>query len=439
MSRTAIIGTGVTGLSCARYLSGADELVVLDTRPEISGASAFDGLVDDLRLGVECFDFTGFQRVVVSPGVSLDACLVRQARDAGAELVSDMDLFFAAAQAPIYAVTGTNGKSTVTSLAAELLQANGVRAAAGGNLGDAALDVLSEDVDAYVMELSSFQLERMRAHPKAAAVILNISDDHLDRHGTLARYAEAKQRIYTNARVTVSNRAQALTSPTSAGEQHVTFGLDEAPDADSWGLIWLDGESWFARGDEAVLPTSEMQLPGSHNHANFLAACALLALDFEIALEPLRKVAGAYAGLPHRCVLVRELDGVRYINDSKATNVGATIAAVEGLLPAGRSERIVLIAGGDGKGADFSPLLEVRDRLRAVVTTGQDGPLIAETMGTLAAAAAPDMVSAVRAARGLARPGDLVLLSPACASLDQYPNYMARGDAFEQAVKELDA
>ncbi len=435
--RTAIVGLGVTGLSCVRFLEGDDELVVVDTRAAPPMLATLQAQFPAVRVhtGVSDFDFSACDRVVVSPGVSLDSCLLH---GVSGPLVSDIDLFCEAATAPIYAITGTNGKSTVTSLTGHLLNHAGRHTPVGGNLGDAALEVLSADADAYVLELSSFQLERMQAHRLRAATILNVSEDHLDRHGDMEAYVASKQRIYRNCDLAVALRGDPSTYPARDVPQLVTFGADAPDDERSWGVREVDGERWLAEGSSNVLPVSELPIRGRHNELNALAACALLH-DTGISTEVLTEGLRSFTGLPHRCQHVAVVSGVSYVNDSKATNVGATLAALEGLGDAGEP-RIVLIAGGDGKGAEFSALREaVQRHVKTLVLIGRDGPLLAHALtGATAITRAESMREAVEVAARAAAAGDTVLLSPACASFDMYSGFAARGDDFSACVGGLD-
>ncbi len=438
--RTAIIGMGVTGYSCLRYLAGREPLLVLDTREEPpNGAGARAACPDaEFRFGATAcsVDFRGVGRVIVSPGIGLDHPLVQRAASSGAIIESDIDLFCQAVDAPVYAVTGTNGKSTVTALAGHLLAGLGKSPGVGGNLGEPALDLLSDGHDCYVLELSSFQLERMGRHPFRAATILNVSEDHLDRHGSLAAYVASKRRIYACAERAVANRSDPLTMPDTRVSELVTFGVDR-PERGHWGLGDVDGGSWLLRGDEPVVAVVALPLDGVHNALNVQAAFALIAE----AGAPTRNLAaalGGFQGLPHRCRTVAERAGVRYVDDSKATNVGATLAALAGLGDPAR-RHLVLIAGGDGKGADFSTLAgPVRRFVKAVVLLGRDAPLLERAL----ADAAPivrvaDMDEAVAAAAQRSSAGDVVLLSPACASLDMFRNYAHRGEVFAGAVEAL--
>ncbi|MEM8766932.1 MAG: UDP-N-acetylmuramoyl-L-alanine--D-glutamate ligase [Pseudomonadota bacterium] len=439
-----IVGLGVTGLSCVRYLASQmdpGELRVVDSRSAPPGLAALQADFPEVRcdLAAVSVDYRQAARVVLSPGVALDDPLLA-GLPAEVPVVSDIDLFCEAAAAPILAVTGTNGKSTVTSLVGHLLTAAGRKAVAGGNLGEPALDLLDLEAEVYVLELSSFQLERTSAHHFLAATILNLTEDHLDRHGDMAAYLAAKQRIYRDCELAVVHRGESATYPPAA-VPFTSFGGDAPVSASDWGVRQEAGERWLVRGLEPVLPTRALPIAGTHNELNVLAAMAMAAAA-GAEPEALARGAESYQGLPHRCERVRERQGVAYVNDSKATNVGATEAALAGLGATLEGDgRIVLIAGGDGKGADFRPLQElVRRHVRALVLLGRDAPALAAALGSAAVThAVADLDEAVATAAELAGPGDLVLLSPACASLDMYPNFAARGEHFTRAVEALAA
>jgi UDP-N-acetylmuramoylalanine--D-glutamate ligase len=436
LTKTAIIGLGITGLSCLRYLYGSDDVVVLDTRLDPPNGSAVQREFPavECRFGIQDYDYAGVDRVIVSPGLGLDSCLVKAARAARVELSSDIDLFCNAAQAPITAITGTNGKSTVTSLVGHFLGALGRSPGVGGNLGEPALDLLNDQRDSYVIELSSFQLERLGRHPFHAATILNVSEDHLDRHGTVADYLASKQRVYRDCQLAVVNRHDPQTSPEALVPRLVSFGLD-SPSENDWGVV----DGYLGRGGEPMLKAQELPIAGRHNVLNVLAAFALVYTD-DVDRQALAEAARSFSGLPHRCERVAEIDGVDYVNDSKATNVGATIAALQGL---GDSSipGLILIAGGDGKGADFSPLKEIVQRfVKHVVLLGADADAIeGALLSTVPVSRVATMEEAVACARDAARPGDKVLLSPACASFDMFANFADRGERFAAVVQELAA
>jgi UDP-N-acetylmuramoylalanine--D-glutamate ligase len=435
-----LIGLGVTGLSCARYFTRLGQAVrVLDSRAEPPGLAGLGALRDQLDLRLGSFDpaaLDGVSEVVVSPGVSLEEPVLVEARRRGLTLIGDIEIFARVAPAPVAAVTGSNGKSTVTTLLAELLKAGGLKARAGGNLGTPALDLLEGEVpQVYVLELSSFQLETTDSLQPSVACVLNITPDHIDRHGSLERYVAAKARIQLGARQLVLNREDRQVMAMWDGRTPcVTFGLD-APGPDQYGLLETEAGPMLARGNEALLAASRLRIRGRHNIANALAALAM-AEAFGLAPAALLASLAEFAGLPHRSEWVAERAGVQWINDSKATNVGATVASLTGT-----EGTVVLIAGGDGKGADFRPLAEAaRDRVRIAILLGRDAPLIErELAGICPTERATDVEAAVVAAAKFALPGDTVLLSPACASTDMYRDYTERGDRFTAAVRELGA
>jgi UDP-N-acetylmuramoylalanine--D-glutamate ligase len=384
---------------------------------------------------------------VVSPGVALDEPFVRQLAATGVEIVGDIELFARAIanhespitnhQSPrVVGITGSNGKSTVTTLVGEMAKAAGLRVAVGGNLGTPALDLLADDVELYVLELSSFQLETTHSLRCAAATILNLSQDHLDRHGTMAHYGAIKARIFDGCAHAIVNRDDEAVRREAEGVRHetriVTFGLD-APHDGQYGLREIDGEQWLCVGASRLTPYASLKIFGLHNAANALAALALadaVGIARDASLQALR----SFGGLPHRCEFVARVADVDYFNDSKGTNVGSTLAALNGL-PA----PIVWLGGGQGKGQSFVELREALARKgRAAVLFGEDAETIArDVFGALPVWRETDMGGALRRARQLAEPGDRVLLSPACASFDQFRSYVDRGEQFRAAVRAL--
>jgi UDP-N-acetylmuramoylalanine--D-glutamate ligase len=437
-TRALVLGLGRTGLSAARYLDREGLAVrVADTRRNPPGIDALRGKVPAAELRTGAFDSSlldDVAQVVISPGLSLREPLVREALDRGLPVVGDIELFARAAQAPIAAITGTNGKSTVTTLVAELANAGGRRAVAGGNLGEPALDLLERAVpDLYVLELSSFQLETTHSLRTVTATVLNVTPDHMDRYASLEEYGAAKARIFDGCDVAVINADDpAVRGMPRPGQAVVSFSL-ESREAD-YTLERLPVPMIVRRG-EPLLPLAAMRLQGLHNAANAMAALAM-AEALELPLVPALEALCAFGGLPHRSQWVADVRGVRYVNDSKGTNVGATLAAVRGL-----AGPLVVIAGGDGKNQDFSELRDAfRGKVRHVVLIGRDAPALAATLADVCATErATDMPAAVRAAQAVAQPGDTVLLSPACASLDMFRDYTHRGDEFAAAVRSLAA
>ncbi|UAW99005.1 UDP-N-acetylmuramoyl-L-alanine--D-glutamate ligase [Halopseudomonas nanhaiensis] len=438
-----IVGLGSTGLSVARFLAGRGiPFAVADTRqapPGLDQLKRFAPMAD-LYLGelnAELLAAAG--ELIVSPGIALSTPAIQQARAAGVSVIGDIELFAREAKAPIVAITGSNAKSTVTTLVGDMARAAGKRVGVGGNLGTPALDLLEEGAELYVLELSSFQLETTERLNAEVATVLNISEDHMDRYANLAAYHQAKHRIFRGARKVVINRDDSLSRPLVADDlPRWTFGLSRS-DFHGFGLTTEQGVTSLTFEFDALMPVTELKIRGSHNYSNALAALALgqaAGLPVPAMLEALRN----FTGLPHRCQWVGERAGVDYYDDSKATNVGAALAAIQGL-GADSQGKLVLIAGGDGKGADFSPLREpVGRHCRAVILLGRDAPLLEQTLsGASPLVRVGTLDEAVKAAAEQAQPGDAVLLSPACASLDMFRNFEERGRLFAEAVQRMPA
>ncbi len=437
-----VVGLGQTGLSVAYYLKTKGlHFAVVDSRENPPGKEEFLSQFAGVNYVFGPFNqaqalFNAAQVLVVSPGIAVATLEIRAARERGAEIIGDIELFVREAQAPIIAITGSNGKSSVTTLVDLMAKQAGMKSYAGGNLGYAALDLLKESVpDLYVMELSSFQLETTHSLKAISAVVLNVSEDHMDRYDSYSDYAAAKQIVYQPCHCAVVNRDDALVMAmlaTSQYETMVSFGLS-APQMGHYGVRQAQGKRWLAKGETLLLAVDEMKLPGEHNVANALAALALgeaAGIPLAGMLQALRE----FTGLSHRTQWVRERAGVNWYDDSKGTNVGATLAALAGL-----PGKTVLIAGGQGKGADFMPLRAVaNEKARALVLIGEDREKIAAVVqGYAPYVFAASMQEAVAAAAELAQAGDNVLLSPACASFDMFKGYAHRGDVFSQAVREL--
>jgi UDP-N-acetylmuramoylalanine--D-glutamate ligase len=454
-----VLGLGESGLASARWCARQGARVrVADTR-------AAPPYLDELRRRAPGADFVpgefdkallaGIDLLVLSPGLSGGLMVVIHARAAGIPVVGEIELFARGLRelgaVPVLAITGTNGKTTTTALTGHLLRATGKTAGVAGNISPAALTALMDAQDAgalpqvWVLELSSFQLETTETLFPAAATVLNISDDHLDRYIDLDEYASAKARIFKSAGdapgIQVLNRDDSRVCRMVLPDRAIiSFGLDAPAAEDDFGLRQNRGEPWLVQGDRFLLPVSDLPLAGLHNAANAMAAlalCSSLGFDANALLPALR----SFRGLPHRVEKIAELDGVSWYDDSKGTNVGATVAALTGIGGTGR--KVVVILGGDGKGQDFSPLRKaVARHARAAVLIGRDGPLIEKAIGPVANVtleSASDMDDAVRRARALAHPGDAVLLSPACASFDMFRNYEHRAQVFIAAVRALEA
>ncbi len=435
-NRDLVVGLGTTGLSIARYLKRNDgNAIFFDSREEPPGLDTLNDVWPDADVLLGDIELPeGIDRIVASPGIPDSHPLLREARRRGLEIISDIELFARDAEKPYIAVTGSNGKSTVTTLLYYMCRADDRNVLAGGNLGEPALDLLDgEAPDLYVLELSSFQLQRTATLPAEIAVLLNISPDHLDWHADENEYRETKYRIFADADAAVVNRAdeEAARRVSHCGRV-ISFGLD-APEEGHYGIREDEGEHYLARGDVLLLAVRDLTLFGVHNQLNALAALAagdLAGLDTGAMLQVLVE----FPGLPHRMQFVARIGAVNYINDSKATNVGAAVASINSV-----DGMLVLIAGGDGKGGDFSELAAaIEGKLRGAVLIGKDADKIARALDTVMPVHfAENMESAVHMAASCAESEDTVLLAPACASLDQYDNYMARGDAFIEAVEGI--
>jgi UDP-N-acetylmuramoylalanine--D-glutamate ligase len=437
-TRTLIVGLGKTGLSCARFLAAhGEEIAITDSRERPPGLADLRELLPDAAVFLGGFSEEALKRadrLVLSPGVAASSPFVAKARSLGLPVLGDIELFAHYAHAPVIGITGANGKSTVTTLVGLMAERAGKRARVGGNLGTPALDLLQKDEpDLYVLELSSFQLEITDSLPCVAATVLNLSPDHMDRYAGMKDYAAAKARIFRHCRTAVLNREDPWVSAMAPGaKRRVSFGLD-APAAGDYGVSGEGSELWLTKGDEKLIPASVLRIQGRHNLANALAALALgeaAGLPMEAMLQELSE----FRGLAHRMEFVASIKDVSYYDDSKGTNVGATLAAVRGA-----SRPLVLIAGGDGKGQDFASLADALvGKARAVVLLGKDAELIERAVAQrVPVRRVKDMDAAVQAASSLAQAGDMVLLSPACSSLDMFENFEHRGRVFAAAVRRL--
>jgi UDP-N-acetylmuramoylalanine--D-glutamate ligase len=435
-----IVGLGQTGMSCARFLATrALSVAVMDSRQQPPALSELQQEHPQVLVRTGSLDgdwLLQADMIVLSPGVDPRLPEIVAAKQAGIEIIGDIELFARYADAPVVAITGSNGKSTVTTLLALMAQLAGKEIKAGGNLGTPALDLLGEVApDFYILELSSFQLETVRSLNAFASVVLNISPDHMDRYDSVSEYQQAKQKVFNGDGVMVINRDDPIVSAMAEeGRNLIGFSLHESQGVD-FGLLEHEGRLWLAEGEYPLLPVDQMKFVGTHNIANALAALALgsaMALPMSAMLSALQE----FKGLPHRCRLVRELNDVRWFNDSKATNVGACIAAINGLADSGP---IVLIAGGVGKDQDFNDLTQTLQKsVKAVVLIGIDADEIAAAIPAgIKQSKATDLNDAVSKAYALAEAGDNVLLSPACASFDMFSGYAERGEQFEKAVKRL--
>jgi UDP-N-acetylmuramoylalanine--D-glutamate ligase len=446
-----VVGLGITGLSAARWLTRHGAVVtVADSRAEPPGLSDLKASLPQVPVKLGAFTdttFAGAEYLVVSPGVPLADLYIQNAIARGIDAIGDIELFARAlraskSKAKVIAITGSNGKSTVTSMVGAMCEAAGLTTVVAGNIGLPILDALTEveseahpQPDVWVLELSSFQLETTFSLMPDAATVLNLSEDHLDRYPSMLHYAMAKARIFEGLGAMVLNRedgyCRGMARP---GRQVFWFGLDTPRTPTEYGLKPVGDQHELVCGDFALMLASELPLAGLHNAANALAA---LALTRAIGLPtlPLVSALKRFKGLPHRVEFVTSVRGVDYYDDSKGTNVGATEAALKGM-----TRPVVLIAGGDGKGQDFSPLADAcRGKCRAVVLIGRDAPQIKAALANsgVKLVDAATMEAAVELAAAEAQAGDAVLMSPACASLDMFKNYAHRAEVFVQAVQQL--
>lgn len=440
-----VAGLGKTGLSIARYLYRKNKsFIVFDTRKEAPGVAEMRSEFPNVSIYLEEIPekiLAQLTDIITSPGLALDTPFLQQARQAGVNIYGDIECLAREVKAPVIAITGTNGKSTVTTLVGEMAKAAGFRVAVAGNIGTPVLDLLDDghQYDLWVLELSSFQLDLTYSLSPVAATILNITPDHLDRHHTLEAYIEAKQRVYHQAQIAVFNRDDPCTNPSArsdSGLKCISFGNDN-PAPGQWGLMQQHEKICLAKGTECFLPVDSLLIKGVHNWLNALAACAL-ADSAGIPMSSIVEVLKGFKGLPHRCEWIRTLEGVEWINDSKGTNIGATISAINGI-GGSMQGKIVLIAGGQGKGADFQDLAQpIADFVRSIVLIGEDADKMeAELADVVPIFRATSLEGAVVMAQAQAKPGDVVLLSPACASLDMFRDFNHRGEVFASSVMGL--
>ena len=442
-----VVGLGKTGHSIARYLQRRNwPFVVFDTRKQPSGLAAFHVEFPDVDVLTGDFPIVMYDQltgIISSPGVPLAAPVMQEAHARGIPVFGDIECLAREIQAPVIAITGTNGKSTVTTLVGEMAASAGLSVAVAGNIGTPVLDMLDDNAhyDLWVLELSSFQLDLTDSLAPMAATILNVTPDHLDRHHDFELYQQAKQRVYHHASCLLYNRQDPLTEPVMkdvAPDTRVSsYGLNLPVDKTSWGLVTDAGVTFLAHGDSRLLPVDALRIKGQHNWSNALAACALAhvaGIKYDCMVDVLQN----FPGLPHRSQWVRTIDGVDWINDSKGTNIGATISAISGI-GEGMQGKIILIAGGQGKGADFSTLrTPVAEYVRSTVLMGEDAQQMAQALTDIVPVLrVSSLDDAVSVARLEAKPGDVVLLSPACASFDMFRDFNHRGEAFAALVNRL--
>ena len=446
---TLVVGLGISGQAICRHLDRQGvSFVIADTREQPPGLDTIQRLYPgvDIHCGpLTALDLSDAEEVVLSPGVDprtpgLEPLHgVYNPETGEPRIVGEITLFSREAKAPIVAITGSNAKSTVTTLVGEMAQASAVKAAVGGNLGTAALDLLAEspEADLYILELSSFQLETTPSLGAYCSAFLNLSEDHLDRHADMDAYAAAKRRIFINASHAVVNADQSTTWPGSESvPPQVSYFTRHPPAENEWGLVVKNGDTLLMQGGDVWAKASELGLSGEHNLLNALAALAI-GVQCGFSRDGMLNALRDFKGLKHRSERVASVNNVLWINDSKGTNVGATLAAIQGIGPS-LEGKLVLLAGGVGKGADFSPLAAPLARYaRQVLLYGRDARLLDDVLNKyIDTQCFDDLPSAMQAAYKLAQSGDCVLLSPACASLDQFNDYQHRGDVFCQWIED---
>lgn len=438
--RVLVVGLGKTGMSCVHFLQRRGvKFAVADSRLQPPGLKELQEDYPDVPLFLGEFDpqvFANIDVLIVSPGVSIQTPVIVASVQRGAEVLGDIEIFARCVDKPVIAITGSNGKSTVTSLVGEMVRQAKYSAGVGANLGIPALDLIESKPDVYVLELSSFQLETTYSLNAQASTILNISEDHMDRYASLKEYAQAKATIFNGNGVVVINDddpiVKAFANELTEDRTVYHFKMSAAKNDHEFGVVQVAGENWLTQGNSKLLAVTDMKIKGQHNVANALAALALgtaVNLPTSAMLNALR----VFPGLPHRSQWITEQNGVAWYNDSKGTNVGASLAAIAGI-PA---NKLLVILGGLGKGQDFSPLREpLAQRARHVFLLGEDAKKIAAVIeGVVPFSYVKDLDEAVVQAKLLAQSGDAVLLSPACASFDMFNGYEHRGEIFMQRVK----
>lgn len=438
-----IVGLGATGLSCARYLKNRDvSIAVTDTRPNPPHLDAFKKNYPDVPVSLGKLDadlLAKAAQIILSPGIALREPLIAEQVKRGIPVIGDIELFARAVTMPVLAITGTNAKSTVTTLVGKMAEAAGHNVLVGGNLGIPALDLLAQNQAAslFVLELSSFQLETTHSLKPHVATVLNVTPDHMDRYADLAAYQQAKQRVYHHCDIAVCNRDDPLTYCNEAKPQQTLRFTAGVPGENEFGLLVKGSDTYLAYENQSLLSIRELPVMGKHYQMNALASLAM-GHGFGLPFEPMLQVLREFKGLPHRCQLVRKRNGVNWVNDSKGTNVGATLAAIEGM-GSEITGKLILIAGGVGKNADFSSLVPAIEKYaRHVVLLGEAAHDLASVIDNrVPVSFAGSMEEAVQQAADVAKSDDSVLLSPACASFDMFNNFEHRGQVFTEIVEQL--
>ncbi|MCG8670180.1 MAG: UDP-N-acetylmuramoyl-L-alanine--D-glutamate ligase [Pseudomonadales bacterium] len=439
----AVLGLGQTGKSCVRFLkSQGKSVVAVDTRENPPGLEELTDEFPDLEFRGGALTeeiLQGFDELVVSPGISIKQKAIREAMEQGVSVIGDITLFRRYVKKPIVAITGSNAKSTVTTLVGKLLQDAGMNAVVAGNIGIPVMELLNQGIEAdiYVLELSSFQLETTEGLNAKVATILNISEDHMDRYDDLADYARAKQRIYEGCETAVINKDDVFSEPTTDVGNKLYF-LASQPTEEEFGIVNRGEDIWLATDHSPIVKASELKVKGRHNQLNALAAVAI-GKALGVPMESMVCTLNEFAGLSHRCQWVASIEAVDWFNDSKGTNVGATLAAINGI-GSELKGKILLIAGGEGKDADFCVLKDaVSNYVKTLILIGRDAPLIEKALGSAVnTLVVNDLSEAVSSAAKMASRGDAVLLSPACASFDMFAGFEDRGNQFMKLVHDME-
>jgi UDP-N-acetylmuramoylalanine--D-glutamate ligase len=439
--QVVVVGLGKTGLSCVRYLSQLGcSIIVMDTRLVPPNLSELNKSFPDILTILGRLDqdvLCNVNEIILSPGVALASKEIQAAVAVGVRVRGDIDLFVDAAKAPVVAITGSNGKSTVTTLLGDMAVNSGLNVGVGGNLGTPALELLGDDKQLYILELSSFQLETTESLNAECVVLLNVTEDHMDRYANRMAYLQAKQRVFRGAKYVVINDDEVLSQPLATIDMKlIHFGLS-SPDLKKFSINDRNGKRFISLGFDDLLPVSEVKLKGQHNLSNALAALALgsaVGLPTKMMLETLK----VYKGLTHRCEYLRTINGVDYINDSKGTNAGATVTAIKSFGEESLG-KVILIAGGESKDADLTPLVKPMAAYgKLAILIGSDAEKLEKVLfNTVEIKQAGSLEEAVHFAKQNAKVGDVVLLSPACASFDMFDNYMNRGEVFSNEVAGL--
>lgn len=436
---TVIVGLGKTGLSCARYMAGENaNFAIADNRSYPPMLDQITATLPHVPLYLGKFDRTllaNANNLIVSPGISLREDAIAHAIDSGTEAYGDIELFCRNISVPIMAITGTNGKSTVTTLVTEMLRAANTSVISGGNLSTPVLDMLAmPPPDLYVLELSSFQLETVKSLNAVSAVVLNIAPDHMDRHQNMNEYIDAKERIYNGTGTMVINADDPIVAKMRKAKRNcISITLTESTTA-HYSVGEYDNVPWIVKGQEKLIPIDDIKIKGKHNIANAIAAIAL-AESVNCPLKNILHVLRTFTGLAHRCEFVFEHANITWVNDSKGTNVAASCAAIENL---SNGKNIILLAGGNSKGTSFLPLKQLaQTNLKGAIVFGKDGAKIATALQyTIPVHHAETIEIAVETAADMAKSGDIILLSPACSSNDMFADYQERGTAFVEAIKK---